>query len=99
MFFYMTNYKVWQLVLILTPFVFSFAFGLDIYIPIIPQMAEIFDTTPNLVQLTLSLFLFFTGAGQLVIGPLSDQFGRKAVFYTSSAFYAIGSLACAFSSG
>lgn len=93
----MKNYKVYQLVLLLTPFVFSFAFGLDIYIPVVPQMAQIFNTTPSMVQITLSLFLFTTGAGQLLIGPLSDQFGRKPIFFITSAFYAFGSLGCAFS--
>jgi len=93
----MHTYKIFQLVLILTPFVFSFAFGLDIYIPIVPQMSEIFDTSPAMIQLTLSLFLFTTGFGQLFIGPLSDQWGRKKIFYIASAFYAIGSLGCAFS--
>ncbi|MBA3721886.1 MAG: multidrug effflux MFS transporter [Parachlamydiaceae bacterium] len=93
----MKNYKIFQLVLILTPFVFSFAFGLDIYIPIVPQMTKIFNTTPVLIQLTLSLFLFFTGVGQLFIGPLSDQYGRKRVFYTSAACYAFGSIGCVFS--
>lgn len=84
------------LILILTPFVFSFAFGLDIYIPIIPQMTAIFDTTPSMVQLTMSLFLFVTGAGQLLIGPLSDRWGRKPIFYLASLLYAAGSLCCAF---
>lgn len=91
----MKNYKTSALVLILTPFVFSFAFGLDIYIPIVPQMTEIFDTTPNMIQLTLSLFLLITGVGQLVIGPLSDQFGRRKTFYASSFLFAVGSLICA----
>lgn len=93
----MKDYKVYQLIFILSPFVFSFAFGLDIYIPIVPQMTQIFETSPSLIQLTLSLFLFIIGAGQLVIGPLSDQFGRKKVFYISAACYALGSLCCAFS--
>lgn len=93
----MKNYKTSQLVWILTPFVFSFAFGLDIYIPIVPQMTQIFNTSPTLIQLTLSLFLLFTGVGQLLVGPLSDQFGRKNILYVSSACYALGSVACAFS--
>lgn len=93
----MKNYKTIQLLLILTPFVFSFAFGLDIYIPIVPQMANIFETSPALIQLTLSLFLFFTGFGQLLIGPLADQYGRKNIFYVSSVLYAIGAIGCAFS--
>ncbi len=91
----MSNYKIYQIILLLTPFVFSFAFGLDIYIPIIPQMTEIFDTTPAMVHLTLSLFLGATGLGQLFIGPLSDRFGRKIVFYLASFLYITGSLLCA----
>lgn len=94
----MNNYKPYQIILLLTPFVFSFAFGLDIYIPIVPQMTEIFQTTPAMIQLTLSLFLFFTGLGQLFIGPLSDRFGRQTIFTLSSLIYGLGSLACAFSS-
>lgn len=94
----MKNYSIFQFILILTPFVFSFALGLDIYIPIVPQMTTIFATSPAMVQLTLSLFLFVTGVGQLFIGPLSDQFGRKKIFYISSLCYLIGALGCAFSS-
>lgn len=93
----MKKYKIYQLILILTPFVFSFALGLDIYIPIIPQMTHIFDTTPALVHLTLSLFLLTTGLGQLLIGPLSDQFGRKPIFYAAGTLYALGSFGCVFS--
>lgn len=93
----MKNYKIYQLVLLLTPFVFTFAFGLDIYIPIIPQMADIFETSPALVHLTLSLFLLTTGLGQLFMGPLSDRWGRKRVIVLSSLCYLFGSLGCAIS--
>lgn len=90
------NYKPVYLIFLLTPFVFSFAFGLDIYIPILPEMTRIFNTTPSMVQLTMSLFLFTVGFGQLFIGPLSDKWGRKAIFYLSSVFFALGSLGCVF---
>lgn len=93
----MKNFKPYQLILILTPFVFSFAFGLDIYIPILPQMMEIFDTSVDIIQLTMSLFLFTAGVGQLLMGPLADQFGRKPIFYFSAACFAFGGVLCAFS--
>lgn len=94
----MKTYSTSRLLLLFTPFVFSFAFGLDIYIPIVPQMIGVFDTSVSMVQLTLSVFLFVTGAGQLIIGPLSDQWGRKKTFYLSSALFIIGGLGSAFSS-
>lgn len=91
----MKKYSQFQLVSILTPFVFSFAFGLDIYIPILPQMIKIFDTTPALIQLTMSLFLLFTGLGQLFIGPLADRYGRKPVLYSSALCFSVGALCSA----
>ncbi len=93
----MKNYSALQLVLILTPFVFTFALGLDIYIPIIPQMTETFSTTPALIQLTMSLFLLTTGVGQLFIGPLADRYGRRAIFYGAALCFTIGALCSAFS--
>ena len=93
----MNNMKMFQVILILLPFGLSFAFGLDMYVPIIPQMSEIFNTTPSMVQLTLSLFLLTTGLGQLFIGPLSDQVGRKKILTLSSLLFVFGSLMCAYS--
>ena len=93
----MRNYPVLKLVFILTPFVFSFAFGLDIYIPIIPQMTEVFNTTPAMIQLTMSLFLLTTGVGQLFIGPLADRYGRRMIFFWASSCFILGALICAMS--
>ncbi len=94
----MNHYSQTKLIFIVTPFVFSYAFGLDIYIPIIPQMTKIFDATPAVIQLTLSLFMLFTGLGQLFIGPLADRYGRKPLFYASSLCFMLGALGSAFSS-
>ena len=82
---------------ILGPLVFAFAFALDIYIPTIPQLLRIFHTSESHIQLTLSLFLFFSGVGQLLFGPLSDQFGRIRITLLSIVLFLVGTLWCALS--
>jgi len=82
-------------VFILAPIVFSFALALDTYMPVIPEMRQFFDTTPEMVQLTLSLFFLVTGFGQLILGPLSDQFGRYKVLLPSVSLFLVSSLLCA----
>ena len=51
--------------------------GMDIYLPIVPAMPEILGTTPEVVQLTLTLYMIMLGVGQIIFGPFSDRFGRK----------------------
>ena len=64
----MKNKGIFSTVSVLAPLVFSFAFALDIYIPAVPQMTQIFHTSPTAVQATLSIFTLIVGIGQLVIG-------------------------------
>lgn len=87
--------RVWPTVLLLAPFVFSFAFAMDVYIPAVPLMKDYFHTSQGNIQLTLSLFMFVIGIGQLIMGPLSDQFGRWRVIIISVIFFGLGSLLCA----
>ena len=82
---------------ILAPFVFSFAFGLDIYIPVVPEMQQVFHISQFMVQMTLSLFLIGTAVGQILFGPLSDRFGRYKVAMFSSVLFTLGALGCALS--
>ncbi|MBX9585631.1 MAG: multidrug effflux MFS transporter [Gammaproteobacteria bacterium] len=91
----MKQKSVASTIFLLAPFVFSFAFAMDIYIPAIPKMKEVLHTSQENIQLTLSLFMFMTGLGQLVIGPISDQFGRRSIALLSVAFFILGSGLCA----
>lgn len=69
--------------------------GIDIYLPSIPQMMEAFQATDNDLKLTISIFIFALGIGQLVAGPISDRYGRKASALQGLGLYALGSLAVA----
>ena len=84
-------------ILLLTPLVMAFAIALDLYIPVVPQMVTLFKTTKETVQLTLSVFMIVSGIGQLFVGPLSDEFGRKNTILASTLLFTLASCAAAFS--
>ncbi|MED7789233.1 multidrug effflux MFS transporter [Francisella sp. 19X1-34] len=93
----MWKYSPLKTILILGPMVFAFALAMDVYMPVLPEMREALNTTQQMVQVTLSLFLVVTGVGQLFLGPLSDQLGRFKVILLSSILFVIGSILCALS--
>lgn len=93
----MAKKNVLSTIMLLAPFVFSFAFAMDIYIPAIPTMREVLNTSQENIQLTLSLFMLMTGLGQLVFGPITDHFGRRSLALLSVAFFIFGSGLCALS--
>ena len=52
---------------------------LNIVVPALPGMITRLGTDAGTVQLTLSLYLLSLACAQLVLGPLSDRFGRRPV--------------------
>lgn len=71
------------------------AFTVDMYLPSLPQVAADLDASPALAQLTLSGMLVGGAVGQLVIGPLSDRFGRRAPVIVGLALHVVTSVLCA----
>lgn len=67
----------------------------DMYLPAFPAMARELRSPPSAIQLTLTAFLVGLALGQLVIGPLSDQYGRRRPLLAGSLTCLAGSLACA----
>jgi len=52
-------------------------FAMDVYLTSMPSMARALAATPSELQLTLSVYMYGWGVGQLFAGPLSDRFGRR----------------------
>jgi len=67
----------------------------DMYLPALPAMARELDTSASTIQLTLTMFLVGLAAGQLVIGPLSDQWGRRRLLIGGTVVCALAGVTCA----
>lgn len=71
-------------------------FTVDMYLPALPAIAVDLHTSDAAIQLTLTATLIGLAVGQLVIGPLSDVYGRRRPLVVGSAIHVLASLACYF---
>ncbi len=71
----------------------------DLYLASLPSLAAGFGVPASTVQLTLSMFVIAFGAAQLVIGPLSDRYGRRPVLLWGLSLYVLASVLCAAAPG
>ena len=69
-------------------------FMTDLYLPAFPELMEYFGTTTSLIQLSLTFGVIGLAAGQLVIGPLSDKYGRRCPLILSLTVFVVSTLIC-----
>jgi MFS transporter, DHA1 family, multidrug resistance protein len=67
----------------------------DLYLPALPALTEGFGAPVSQAQLTLTALLLAFGLSQLVWGPLSDRFGRRAVLLCGLSAYTLASVGAA----
>ena len=72
-------------------------FVVDLYLPSLPQLASFFETSASMTQLTLTTAMIGLAVGQLLLGPLSDKFGRKKPLIISLVIYIISTVLIVFS--
>ena len=70
-------------------------FAIDMYLPAFPAIAADLNTTPSLVQLTLSTFMVGMALGQLFVGALSDTRGRHRLLVIGAVVSVAASASCA----
>lgn len=73
--------------------------SIDMYLPSFLDIAHDLNTSYDNVQLTLTTFLIGFAIGQVIIGPLSDRYGRRPILIGGISLYCVTSLLCAVSPG
>lgn len=67
----------------------------DLYLPALPQIATDLGTSEASVKLTLTSVMAGLALGQLVIGPLSDRWGRRPPLLVGIGVFTVSTLAIA----
>jgi MFS transporter, DHA1 family, multidrug resistance protein len=67
-------------------------FALNSLAPATPSMARALNESYASVQLTLSVYLVTVALAQLVVGPLSDRYGRRPCIIAAIVLFFAGSL-------
>jgi len=70
------------------------AMSMNIFLPSMPSMAIFFEADYALIQLAVSAYLALTGLLNIVLGPLSDRYGRRNVLMGSMAVFCLASIGC-----
>lgn len=70
------------------------ALNLNILLPSLPGIASEFGVSYSYAQLLISAYLGATAFMQLIIGPLSDRFGRRPVLLGSMWVFIAATLLC-----
>ncbi len=69
------------------------ALSMNAFLPSLPGMAKHYGVDYAVMQLSVSLYLFASAALHLLIGPLSDRFGRRKVALWGLGLFCLASLA------
>jgi len=68
------------------------ALNMSIFLPSLNHMAEYFETDYAVMQLSVSAYLAVTAVLQVIIGPISDKYGRRPVILWSMAVFVFATI-------
>ena len=90
-----TDHIAWVNIIMLAMLAAFGPFCTDLYLPALPAITRELHTDAAAMQLTLTTSFLGLALGQLLIGPISDAYGRKRPLYVSLIVFALSSVVCA----
>ncbi|MEU6848309.1 multidrug effflux MFS transporter [Streptomyces sp. NPDC046716] len=69
--------------------------SMDMYLPALPAVTDSLHTSTSTAQLTLTACLTGMALGQLVVGPMSDKWGRRRPLLVGLLVYVAATAICA----
>jgi MFS transporter, DHA1 family, multidrug resistance protein len=70
--------------------------SLYLLVPALPKLALTFGGDISIAQMTVSLYMVGIACSQIIMGPLSDKFGRRPVLLAGLTLMVAASLGCSF---
>ncbi len=70
------------------------ALSMTLFLPSLPNMTEYFQTDYRVMQLSVATYLFVNAVLQVVVGPISDFYGRRVIVLWGIVLFLIASLGC-----
>src|SRR5258708_985966 len=70
--------------------------SLYLLVPALPVLATTFGRGISVAQMTVSLYMVGIACSQIIMGPLSDRFGRRPVLLAGLSLMVAASVACSF---
>jgi DHA1 family bicyclomycin/chloramphenicol resistance-like MFS transporter len=70
------------------------AMSMNIFLPSLPHMTEYFQTEYRVIQLSVALYLGVNAVLQIIVGPISDRYGRRPVLLWTTVFFIVATLGC-----
>jgi MFS transporter, DHA1 family, multidrug resistance protein len=70
--------------------------SLYMLVPALPRLATTFGRDISVAQMTVSLYMVGIALSQIIMGPLSDRFGRRPVLLAGLGLMVLASVACSF---
>lgn len=69
--------------------------SMDMYLPALPEVTRSLSSPAATVQITLTACLAGMALGQIVVGPMSDKWGRRRPLLLGMAVYVLATAICA----